>query len=35
VKESLTEELTDRRSEKAYADILAELKKTASIDVRL
>jgi peptidyl-prolyl cis-trans isomerase SurA len=35
VKESLTEELTDRRSEKAYADILTELKKTASIDVRL
>ncbi len=35
LKESLTEELTDRRSEKAYADILAELKKTASIDVRL
>jgi peptidyl-prolyl cis-trans isomerase SurA len=35
VKESLTEELTDRRSEKAYADILAELKRTASIDVRL
>jgi peptidyl-prolyl cis-trans isomerase SurA len=34
-KESLAEELTDRRSEKAYADILAELKKTASIDVRL
>jgi peptidyl-prolyl cis-trans isomerase SurA len=35
VKESLTEELTDRRSEKAFADILGELKKTASIDVRL
>lgn len=35
VKESLTEELTDRRSEKAYSDIIAELKKTASIDVRL
>jgi len=35
VKESLTEDLTDRRSEKAYADILAELKRTASIDVRL
>jgi len=34
-KESLAEELTDRRSEKAYADILSELKKTASIDVRL
>ena len=35
VKDILTDELTDRRSEKAYADILAELKKTASIDVRL
>lgn len=35
VKDTLTEELTDRRSEKAYADILAELKKSASIDVRL
>jgi peptidyl-prolyl cis-trans isomerase SurA len=35
LKDSLAEELTDRRSEKAYADILAELKKTASIDVRL
>jgi peptidyl-prolyl cis-trans isomerase SurA len=35
VKDSLTEELTDRRSEKAFADILVDLKKTASIDVRL
>jgi len=35
VKEALTEELQDRRSEKAYADIIAELKKAASIDVRL
>jgi peptidyl-prolyl cis-trans isomerase SurA len=35
VKESLTEELTDRRSEKAFADILVDLKKSASIDVRL
>jgi peptidyl-prolyl cis-trans isomerase SurA len=35
VKDSLTEELTDRRSEKAYSDILLELKRSASIDVRL
>ncbi len=35
VKSALTEELTDRRSEKAFADILEELKKSASIDVRL
>jgi peptidyl-prolyl cis-trans isomerase SurA len=34
-KEGLTEELTDRRSEKAYSDILSELKRSASIDVRL
>jgi len=34
-KEGLTEELTDRRSEKAYTDILSELKRSASIDVRL
>jgi len=34
-KEGLTEELTDRRSEKAYTDILSELKRAASIDVRL
>ncbi len=35
VKDALTEELTDRRSEKAFADILSELKRAASIDVRL
>jgi hypothetical protein len=35
LKDSLAEELADRRSEKAYADILAELKKAASIDIRL
>lgn len=35
VKDTLTEELTDRRSEKAFADILSELKRSASIDVRL
>jgi peptidyl-prolyl cis-trans isomerase SurA len=35
VKAALTEELTDKRSEKAFADILDELKKSASIDVRL
>jgi len=35
VKESLAEELVDRRSEKAFGDILADLKKAASIDIRL
>lgn len=35
LKEGLTEELTDRRSEKAFSDILSELKRSASIDVRL
>jgi peptidyl-prolyl cis-trans isomerase SurA len=35
VKDALREELTDKRSEKAFADILEELKKSASIDVRL
>jgi len=35
VKDTLTEELTDRRSEKAYADLLTELRRSASIDVRL
>jgi len=35
VKAALTEELTDRRSEKAYSDLLLELKRSASIDVRL
>lgn len=35
VREALSEELTDRRSEKAFAEILSELKQEASIDVRL
>ncbi len=35
LKETLTEELTDRRSEKAYADLMNELKKSAAIDIRL
>ncbi len=35
IKESLTEELVDRRSEKAYFDILVDLKKAASTDIRL
>lgn len=35
IRESLAEELVDRRSEKAYADVLADLKKAASIDIRL
>jgi peptidyl-prolyl cis-trans isomerase SurA len=35
LKGALTEELSDRRSEKAYADILAELKTASSIDIRL
>ena len=35
VKDSLSEELADRRSEKALVDIIADLKKSASIDVRL
>lgn len=35
IKEPLAEELVDRRSEKAYVDILADLKKAASIDIRL
>jgi len=35
LKDALTEELTDRRSEKAYADLLSELKRSASIDIRL
>jgi peptidyl-prolyl cis-trans isomerase SurA len=34
VKDVVAEELTDRRSEQAYADILAELKREAAIDVR-
>jgi hypothetical protein len=35
VKAPLFEELADLRSERALADILVELKKSASIDVRL
>jgi parvulin-like peptidyl-prolyl isomerase len=35
VKDTLTDELTDRRSEKAFSDVLSELKRSASIDVRL
>jgi len=35
VKDSLADELIDRRSEKAYADIVEGLKRQASIDVRL
>ncbi len=35
IRESLSEELVDRRSEKAIFDILADLKKAASIDIRL
>jgi peptidyl-prolyl cis-trans isomerase SurA len=35
VKETLTDELTDRRSEKAFSDILSDLKRSASIDIRL
>jgi len=35
LKRPLTDELVDRRSEKAYADILAELKQEATIDIRL
>jgi peptidyl-prolyl cis-trans isomerase SurA len=35
VKDLLKEEMLDRRSEKAFADILVELKKAATIDIRL
>jgi peptidyl-prolyl cis-trans isomerase SurA len=35
VKGSLTEELVDQRSEKAYAEILVELKKAATIEIHL
>ena len=35
VKSTLLEELTDRRSEQAFADILVELKKAATVDIRL
>jgi parvulin-like peptidyl-prolyl isomerase len=35
LKDTLAEELTDRRSEKAYADVMNDLKKSASIEIRL
>ena len=35
VKDALSEELADRRSSKALVDIIEDLKKSASIDVRL
>jgi peptidyl-prolyl cis-trans isomerase SurA len=35
VRDSLADELVDRRSEKAFFDILAELKKAATTDIRL
>jgi peptidyl-prolyl cis-trans isomerase SurA len=35
VKDSLLEELTDRRSEQAFTDILVELKKAATVDIQL
>ncbi len=35
VKASLTDELVDKRSEKAFSDILVELKKAATIDIHL
>lgn len=35
LRETLTEELVDRRSEQSYADILTELKREATIDIRL
>jgi peptidyl-prolyl cis-trans isomerase SurA len=35
VKASLMEELVDQRSERAYADILVELKKAATIEIHL
>jgi len=35
VRDALNDEILDRRSESAFADILTELKKAASIDVRL
>lgn len=35
VKSPLKEELTDRRSEQAFADILVELKKAATVDIQL
>ncbi|GAB4369062.1 MAG: peptidyl-prolyl cis-trans isomerase [Deltaproteobacteria bacterium] len=35
LRERLTEELVDRRSEQSYAEILTELKREATIDIRL
>ena len=35
VRTMLTEELFDRRSEKAFSDLLVDLKKAATIDIRL
>ncbi|MDA8121217.1 MAG: SurA N-terminal domain-containing protein [Deltaproteobacteria bacterium] len=35
LKEELKEEMSDNRSEKAYSDILAELKTASSIEIRL
>lgn len=35
LRERLTEELVDRRSEQSYSDILTELKREATIDIRL
>ncbi|HEY3489139.1 MAG TPA: SurA N-terminal domain-containing protein [Candidatus Deferrimicrobiaceae bacterium] len=35
LKEALTEELTDRRSEKAFTELMDELRKAASIEIRL
>lgn len=35
VKDSLMEELRDRRSEQAFAEILVELKKAATVDIQL
>jgi peptidyl-prolyl cis-trans isomerase SurA len=35
LKDALTEELTDRRSEKAFSDLMNELKKSAAIEIRL
>jgi parvulin-like peptidyl-prolyl isomerase len=35
VRDALADELADRRSEKAYADLMDELKRSAAIDIRL
>lgn len=35
LREALTDELADRRGEKAYSDLMAELKRAASIEIRL